>query len=70
MCVCLSASTNISESVFLFPCIHIIYLRVCVCVCSCSPPDVPCASGSLWDPMNCVCVSTDAINYSEPGKCA
>ncbi|XP_063733445.1 vascular endothelial growth factor C-like isoform X1 [Eleginops maclovinus] len=31
----------------------------------CSPPEVPCASGSLWDPVNCVCVSTDAINYSE-----
>ncbi|XP_030264945.1 vascular endothelial growth factor C-like [Sparus aurata] len=31
----------------------------------CSPPEVPCASGSLWDPVNCVCVSADAINYSE-----
>ncbi|XP_055358334.1 vascular endothelial growth factor C-like isoform X2 [Betta splendens] len=31
----------------------------------CSPPDVPCASGSLWDPVSCLCVSTDAINYSE-----
>ncbi|XP_026217562.1 vascular endothelial growth factor C-like isoform X1 [Anabas testudineus] len=31
----------------------------------CSPPDVPCASGSLWDPVNCMCVSADAINYSE-----
>ncbi|TNN80850.1 Vascular endothelial growth factor C [Liparis tanakae] len=31
----------------------------------CSPSDVPCASGSLWDPVNCECVSTDDINYSE-----
>ncbi|KAI9525860.1 hypothetical protein NQZ68_002408 [Dissostichus eleginoides] len=31
----------------------------------CSPSEVPCASGSLWDPVNCLCVSTDAINYSE-----
>ncbi|XP_070711611.1 vascular endothelial growth factor C-like isoform X2 [Pempheris klunzingeri] len=31
----------------------------------CSPPEVPCALGSLWDPVNCVCVSTDAINYSD-----
>ncbi|XP_035533377.1 vascular endothelial growth factor C-like [Morone saxatilis] len=31
----------------------------------CSPPEVPCASGSLWDPVNCVCVSTDTINYSD-----
>uniref|UniRef100_A0A3B3V262 Vascular endothelial growth factor C-like n=1 Tax=Poecilia latipinna TaxID=48699 RepID=A0A3B3V262_9TELE len=23
----------------------------------CSPPEVPCTSGSLWDPVNCVCVS-------------
>ncbi|KAL6115286.1 uncharacterized protein ACO6RY_00176 [Pungitius sinensis] len=31
----------------------------------CSPPLRPCASGSLWDPVNCLCVSTEAINYSE-----
>ncbi|XP_047433181.1 vascular endothelial growth factor C-like isoform X1 [Mugil cephalus] len=31
----------------------------------CSPPELPCASGSLWDPVNCVCVSADTINYSE-----
>nr|XP_019958892.1 PREDICTED: vascular endothelial growth factor C-like [Paralichthys olivaceus] len=31
----------------------------------CSPPDVPCASGSLWDPVNCVCLSSNVINYSE-----
>ncbi|XP_010780102.1 vascular endothelial growth factor C-like isoform X2 [Notothenia coriiceps] len=31
----------------------------------CSPPEVPCASGSLWDSVNCLCVSRDAINYSE-----
>ncbi|XP_034072905.1 vascular endothelial growth factor C-like isoform X1 [Gymnodraco acuticeps] len=31
----------------------------------CSPPEVPCASGSLWDPVNCLCVSRDAVNYSE-----
>nr|XP_040040860.1 vascular endothelial growth factor C-like [Gasterosteus aculeatus aculeatus] len=31
----------------------------------CSPPHHPCASGSLWDPVNCLCVSTEAINYSE-----
>ncbi|XP_062236765.1 vascular endothelial growth factor C-like [Platichthys flesus] len=31
----------------------------------CSPPDVPCASGSLWDPMNCMCVSSHVINFSE-----
>ncbi|KAF0045914.1 hypothetical protein F2P81_002443 [Scophthalmus maximus] len=31
----------------------------------CSPPDIPCASGSLWDPVNCMCVSTNVINYSE-----
>jgi len=38
----------------------------------CSPPERPCASGSLWDPVNCLCVSTDMINYSqrETGKCA
>uniref|UniRef100_A0AAQ5Z4M7 Platelet-derived growth factor (PDGF) family profile domain-containing protein n=1 Tax=Amphiprion ocellaris TaxID=80972 RepID=A0AAQ5Z4M7_AMPOC len=41
-------------------------------LCRCSPPDLPCASGSFWDPVNCVCVSTDTINYSdrETGKCA
>ncbi|XP_029376232.1 vascular endothelial growth factor C-like isoform X2 [Echeneis naucrates] len=27
--------------------------------------EVPCAAGSFWDPVNCVCVSTDSINYSE-----
>ncbi|XP_019958892.2 vascular endothelial growth factor C-like [Paralichthys olivaceus] len=31
----------------------------------CSPPDVPCASGSLWDPVNCVCLSSNVINFSE-----
>lgn len=31
----------------------------------CSPPEHPCAPGSLWDPVNCVCVSTDMINYSQ-----
>ncbi|KAI3366009.1 hypothetical protein L3Q82_009838 [Scortum barcoo] len=31
----------------------------------CSPPELPCASGSLWDPVNCVCVPTDGINYSD-----
>lgn len=31
----------------------------------CSVPEVPCASGSFWDPVNCVCVSTDVINYSD-----
>ncbi|KAM8905394.1 vascular endothelial growth factor C-like [Spinachia spinachia] len=31
----------------------------------CSPPHRPCASGSLWDPVSCQCVSTEAINYSE-----
>uniref|UniRef100_A0A3Q1FY75 Vascular endothelial growth factor C-like n=1 Tax=Acanthochromis polyacanthus TaxID=80966 RepID=A0A3Q1FY75_9TELE len=31
----------------------------------CSPPDLPCASGSFWDPVNCVCVSTDTVNYSD-----
>ncbi|XP_054643115.1 vascular endothelial growth factor C-like isoform X1 [Dunckerocampus dactyliophorus] len=30
----------------------------------CSPPAVPCVSGYLWDPVNCMCVSADAINYS------
>ncbi|XP_003966606.2 vascular endothelial growth factor C-like [Takifugu rubripes] len=34
----------------------------------CSQPEFPCASGSLWDPINCGCVSTDAINYSQTGK--
>ncbi|XP_056883509.1 vascular endothelial growth factor C-like isoform X2 [Takifugu flavidus] len=33
----------------------------------CSQPEFPCASGSLWDPINCGCVSTDAINYSQTG---
>lgn len=37
----------------------------CLCVRRCSPPDIPCASGSLWDPVNCMCVSTNVINYSE-----
>ncbi|KAM6893852.1 vascular endothelial growth factor C-like isoform 1-T1 [Xenentodon cancila] len=31
----------------------------------CSPPELPCAPGSLWDPLNCVCVSVDTINYSQ-----
>ncbi|KAM9766800.1 vascular endothelial growth factor C-like isoform 1-T1 [Menidia menidia] len=31
----------------------------------CSPPERPCASGSLWDPENCVCVSADMMNYSQ-----
>uniref|UniRef100_A0A3Q4B6Q7 Platelet-derived growth factor (PDGF) family profile domain-containing protein n=1 Tax=Mola mola TaxID=94237 RepID=A0A3Q4B6Q7_MOLML len=35
----------------------------------CSPPDLPCASGSLWDPVNCVCISTDDLNYPETGEC-
>lgn len=35
----------------------------------CSQPELPCASGSLWDPVNCVCVSTDPISYSQTSKC-
>ncbi|XP_019716178.1 vascular endothelial growth factor C-like isoform X2 [Hippocampus comes] len=31
----------------------------------CSPPTVPCASAFLWDPVNCMCVPIDAMNYSE-----
>ncbi|KAM3836055.1 vascular endothelial growth factor C-like, partial [Diretmus argenteus] len=31
----------------------------------CSPPQVPCASGLIWDPVNCLCVPTDSSNYSE-----
>uniref|UniRef100_A0A8C6WWJ3 Platelet-derived growth factor (PDGF) family profile domain-containing protein n=1 Tax=Neogobius melanostomus TaxID=47308 RepID=A0A8C6WWJ3_9GOBI len=31
----------------------------------CSPPDIPCAAGSLWDPVSCMCVSMDTINYSQ-----
>ncbi|XP_061621094.1 vascular endothelial growth factor C-like isoform X1 [Phyllopteryx taeniolatus] len=31
----------------------------------CSPPTVPCASAFLWDPINCMCVPIDALNYSE-----
>ncbi|KAJ0009361.1 hypothetical protein NQD34_001063 [Periophthalmus magnuspinnatus] len=31
----------------------------------CSPPDIPCAAGSLWDPVSCTCVSMDTINYSQ-----
>lgn len=50
----------------MWPCTKI--KNVCVCVCRCSAPDRPCASGSLWDPVNCACVSADAINYSETGE--
>uniref|UniRef100_A0A8C7YCJ4 Platelet-derived growth factor (PDGF) family profile domain-containing protein n=1 Tax=Oryzias sinensis TaxID=183150 RepID=A0A8C7YCJ4_9TELE len=37
----------------------------------CSPPERPCASGSLWDPLNCMCVSVDALGFSqrEMGEC-
>ncbi|KAF6725984.1 Vascular endothelial growth factor C [Oryzias melastigma] len=31
----------------------------------CSPPELPCASGSLWDPLNCMCVSVDAVGFSQ-----
>ncbi|XP_068165235.1 vascular endothelial growth factor C-like isoform X2 [Antennarius striatus] len=31
----------------------------------CSPPDMPCASGSIWDAVNCMCISTETINYSD-----
>uniref|UniRef100_A0A1A7WJY1 Platelet-derived growth factor (PDGF) family profile domain-containing protein n=2 Tax=Iconisemion striatum TaxID=60296 RepID=A0A1A7WJY1_9TELE len=31
----------------------------------CSPPDLPCAPGSLWDPVSCVCVSADTVTYSQ-----
>ncbi|XP_006792834.1 vascular endothelial growth factor C-like [Neolamprologus brichardi] len=31
----------------------------------CSPPERACASGLVWDPANCVCVSADTINYPE-----
>ncbi|XP_057681037.1 vascular endothelial growth factor C isoform X2 [Corythoichthys intestinalis] len=30
----------------------------------CPPPMVPCASTYLWDPVNCMCLPTEAINYS------
>uniref|UniRef100_H3C5W6 Platelet-derived growth factor (PDGF) family profile domain-containing protein n=1 Tax=Tetraodon nigroviridis TaxID=99883 RepID=H3C5W6_TETNG len=30
--------------------------------------NLPCASGSLWDPVNCVCVSADPISYSQTSK--
>ncbi|CAN9497491.1 unnamed protein product [Ophioblennius macclurei] len=30
----------------------------------CSPPEVPCDSGSWWDPVNCLCVSADSVKYS------
>ncbi|XP_012707664.2 vascular endothelial growth factor C [Fundulus heteroclitus] len=31
----------------------------------CSPPELPCAAGSLWDPVNCVCLSADTISFSQ-----
>lgn len=31
----------------------------------CPPPELPCAPGSLWDPVSCVCVSPDTINYPQ-----
>lgn len=36
-----------------------------ICACRCSPPDLPCAPGLLWDPVNCVCVPEDGMSYSE-----
>ncbi|KAM9836115.1 vascular endothelial growth factor C-like [Aulostomus maculatus] len=36
----------------------------------CSPPDVPCASGLLWDSVNCVCVPDDAMSYMGRGTVA
>ncbi|XP_075871931.1 vascular endothelial growth factor C-like [Nelusetta ayraudi] len=34
----------------------------------CSPPDLPCAAGSLWDPVHCACVSTDTMNYPDTAE--
>ncbi|XP_015252116.1 PREDICTED: vascular endothelial growth factor C-like isoform X1 [Cyprinodon variegatus] len=31
----------------------------------CSPPELPCASGSLWDPVNCGCISADTMSYTQ-----